>query len=139
MSDPGSIVGAISLLLQLLQGLHEYYAGYRSQSEDIQTILTQIQRAKAIIVVLDTPIRYLLREGELLSTEIQNCVASCSEAQRNLETHLIRLTGSCGKKGTIPLGKKLLYPLRKSTLIDLQKQLARLFTHLQLLMHALHL
>ena len=139
MSDPGSIVGVVSLLLQSLQGLYQYYVDYRNQSEDFRIILTQIQRARAIIVILDTPIRYLLREGEPLSTEVQSCIASCNEAQRRLAVHLKRLTESCGRKGTIPLGKRLLYPFRKSTLVDLQKQLARLFNNLQILMHALHL
>ena len=132
-------MGAISLLLQIVQGLKKYYLDYRDFTKHVGNIFTHIERAEAILSVLKIPIEHVWRDNEELPTEVQKCVHSCEEACGKLGNQL-RLFKKChGQQNTVLTKARMLYPFRKSTLEDLQKQLNRLFNDLQLLVNALNL
>ena len=139
MSDPGSIVGAVSLLLQSLQEMKKYYSNYRNFNEDIVNITVRIQHLEVILSVIEKHIQSLWRDDDETCNEVKECIVACDDARKKLELHLQKCDGSLRKGNSAILSTRLLYPFRRATLEDLQKQLDRLLNNLQTVMHAFDL
>lgn len=53
MTDPGSLVGAVSLTLQVVQGLKAYYLNnFKSFHEDADAVVERTERLEAILQLL---------------------------------------------------------------------------------------
>ncbi|KAF2788778.1 hypothetical protein K505DRAFT_366174 [Melanomma pulvis-pyrius CBS 109.77] len=143
MVDPGTAVGVISLGLQVLQGLSNYYSQFASFSVEITTVVERIQSLCAIIDALDGAVQKLQRD-EPISAAVRQCIDACKAGLRDLEVYQKK----CGEITLVPttiedkiqlVKKRLLFPFRKGTLEDLQKILDRLQSNLDTIILALQL
>ncbi|KAJ4295096.1 hypothetical protein N0V90_007105 [Kalmusia sp. IMI 367209] len=144
MSDPGSLVGAVSLTLQMLQGLKWYYSHFRSYHDDIEAVLSRAERIESILSVLQKPVEKFGRDDYELFAEVKNCIRVCEEARVRLKEHQEKISTPEYRqdvliKKLVLVKKRFAYPFRKETLEDLQKQLDRMLESLQVVLHALHL
>ena len=144
MSDPGSLVGAVSLTLQVLQGLKWYYSHFRSYHNDIEAILSHAERIESMLCILRKPVEKLWRDDDELSAEVRDCIRVCEEARTRLIEHQEKISIPEYRqevliKKLVLVKKRFAYPFRKDTLEDLQKQLDRMLKSLQVVLQVLHL
>jgi hypothetical protein len=147
MGDPGSIVGTISLGLQLVQGVSKYYTRFSSYSEDIAAVIVRTERLEAILRVLEGPIQRLQSNGDSrnpITEETRSCLAACLTAISNLEQYQRKCTETRPAPDAFVMKmlktkKQLEFPFRKDSLEDLQKILDRLLENIVVILQALQL
>jgi hypothetical protein len=144
MGDAGSIVGTVSLALQLVQGLSKYYTRFRSYSDDVEAVITRTKRLEGVLRILERPIQHLERDGDPISEEIRGCIAECLTGIAKLKEYQQKCCET--KPAPDAFAKKVLqmqnrfeYPFRKSSLEDLHRVLDRLLENLLLILQALHM
>lgn len=148
MADPlsiaGSVVGILSLGLQVTQQLCEYYTKYKKQCEDLEQLLLKIER---LTTCLDTVKDHVearpkrLEEADLrksIEATIEQCNFSLQELQSELdrfETETLKGVRRQIRSAT----RRALYPFRASTLKKLEEEIdytmSELSTILQLFQH----
>lgn len=142
MADPGGIIGAISLALQVTQGLKIYYTQFTSYHEDIAAVIARTKRLESVLRALEPSVLRLGLDDDPISDEIRSCIMECIDAVKKLKAHQEK----CGEVDTIPdtlrtriyiAKKRLAYPFRKDTLEDLNKSLDRFLGTLQVIIQAL--
>jgi hypothetical protein len=146
MADPGSLVGAVSLGIQVLQGIKVYYGHFSSYHDDIETIVAHTTRLEAVFRVLERPIQESAIDGSELSEEIWNCMAACLRGLQKLDDFRRKCANSKYSPGKMKLReqigkvkKRVSYPFRTATLENLRKELGRLSENLQTAIQALQL
>lgn len=144
MGDAGSIVGAVSLALQIVSGLTKYYTNFRSFSEDIQAVITRTNRLEGVLHVLEPRALLLERDGDALSEQTRECIAVCWVAIAKLKKYQQKCAEAkpapdTFAKRALQIQKKMEYPLRKSSLEDLHRTLDRLLENLLLTLQTLQL
>lgn len=143
MVDPGTAVGIISLGLQVLQGLAQYYTQFASFSAEITAVVRRIESLCVIIKALEGPVRRLERD-EPISAAVRQCIEACKTGIRDLDTY----QKQCGNNTFVPTAvadrmrlvkMRGLFPFRKSTLDGVGKTLERLQLNLMTINQALQL
>ncbi|KAK4456615.1 hypothetical protein QBC42DRAFT_56207 [Cladorrhinum samala] len=138
MSDPlstaGSVVGIISLGIQVCNGLVSYLRSARGRKKDVTDALHE---AETLI-----PILYSLHEllprlpPEISVTSIQKCLKDSEEQLLAMQEWLIDLRGSSDTttlKGKVEeAGRSAVYPFRQGKLDELRKTLRQLLDGLQM-------
>jgi hypothetical protein len=72
MTDPGGIVGTISLALQVMQGLKWYYSQFTAYGDDIASVVTRIGVIEDSLVLLDTAVQRLKRDDDAINRRCAN-------------------------------------------------------------------
>lgn len=144
MVDPGGIVGAISLALQVAQGLRSYMSQFTSYHDDVAVVISRIERLESILRVMERPISRLQLENCPISEEFWSCVAECLRTVQRLKKFQAKCSqpsnGSDGLKSTVQRAKdRVMYPFRIDTLQELQKTLDRVLGQLQVIVSTLEL
>jgi len=144
MTDPGSVVGTISLALQVLKGLKWYYSQFRSYHDDIEAIATRTESIEQILLVIQQPISKLWRDDDELSIEVQKCVAACRQATVRLQEYQHKCeqpdhVPNMIKKRLVLVKQRAFYPFRKDTLQDMQSILEKLLSNLTIVIQCLDL
>ncbi|KAF1960005.1 hypothetical protein CC80DRAFT_590342 [Byssothecium circinans] len=144
MCDPGSIVGAVSLTLQIVQRLKTYYNEFRSFHSDIDAVVTQSERIVSILNALEKPVQGLWRGRDELCQEVRASIRACDEARLKVKAHQQKCS-ECDlqpenlRKKLVLVKTRCLYPFRKDTLGDLQRQLDRMLENLQTIIQVLQI
>jgi len=144
MTDAGGIVGTISLALQVMQGLKWYYSQFTAYGDDIASVVTRIGLIEDNLGLLDTVVQRLKRDDDAITAAVQTSIAACGDAMHRLKTYQEKcgdpeFSADTAKKKALLFKKRVLYPLRKDTMKDIEKQLDRLVENLQIIMQALQL
>jgi hypothetical protein len=140
MSDPlsvaGSAVGIISLGIQVCQGLISYLQSFKSQDQDIQDSLNDIQTVTSILYSL----KDVLPKVDKSASEtpaIRRCLAESEEKLREFQQFSLKLRANESPKHDV-LGRMdharraLLYPFREGKLKSLCQSLNGLLQNLSL-------
>jgi hypothetical protein len=142
MVDLGGVVGAVSLALQVVQGLTKYYTQLKSHNDDVKNVLSRTRRLESILSLLQRTVRKLDLDDDPISEETRDCIEECLSSIKKLDLYR-RKCCHAGSPGHI-LGEmgaraqtKLAYPFRKATLdgiqVEMDRTLGNLMTILQVL------
>ncbi|CAI6339630.1 unnamed protein product [Periconia digitata] len=144
MSDVGSVVGVLSLSLQLLQSLQKYYTEFRSFHSDIDALINRAERLESILHILEKPVQKLWKDDDELSEEVKKCMEVCEKVVARLRAFQQR----CGeidhrpetlRKKMVLVKNRALWPFRKDTLRDLHVELGWMMEGLKVVLQALGL
>jgi hypothetical protein len=143
MVDPGTAVGVISLGLQVLQSLTQFYTRFASYGADIRAVVQRIESLCLILEALERPVRILERD-EPISAVVRQCIESFKAGIRELTTYQRK----CGDISLIPTAiedkirlvrTRVLFPFRKETLDEVGRIVDRLQLNVHTIMQALQL
>lgn len=137
-------MGAVSLALQVVQGLKTYYTQYLSYHDDIAAVVTRIKRLESILQIVENPTKKLSLTDDPISDEVWSCIAEGLKTVEKLKSYQEKCSYASNASGIQAsrmheVKKRLAYPFRKDTLEDLQKCLDRLLESHQVIMQALQL
>ncbi|KAK1982555.1 hypothetical protein LZ30DRAFT_717128 [Colletotrichum cereale] len=146
MSDPlsvtGSVVGIISLGLQVTQSLYNYYAAIDSQDSDVTHTARKLDNLLEILNCLKARLdgRKVKVDGTHVLEGIKSTIEQCEECIQELqdESRKFERTPVGGIRTAIrATGRRLAYPFRQSTLQKLDEDIDELVTHLSLALQLL--
>ncbi|KAF2230808.1 hypothetical protein EV356DRAFT_536036 [Viridothelium virens] len=130
MTDPLSIssgaAGAVSLGIQICQGLVKYYKDWNSREEDVEVAVTSLEREQNILILLQRSLKMENHSALLIDdiAEVEKCIVNIQRAFSCLDTILQKCRhypapGSM-KERAKTIGVVALYPFRKDTLKEIQ-------------------
>jgi hypothetical protein len=135
----GAVVGITSLGIQVCEHLIRYYTDFRSFDDDIDAVVKRIEGLKANLKVLE-----LIKHRVALPTDPNDVVLkqaretsdACEQGLRKLDVMLRRcgqthIAGNWQDKVKL-VRKKLYWPFKKDTLMELQDTVDRLQENLHL-------
>ncbi|KAF5635118.1 uncharacterized protein FTJAE_6501 [Fusarium tjaetaba] len=140
MSDPlsvaGSAVGIISLGIQVCQGLISYLQSFKSQDQDIQESLSDVQSVISILYSLKD-ILPKVEERSSGTPAIRRCLAESEEKLREFQQFSLKLRGTHSPEHNVlrrmdNARLALLYPFREGKLKSLCQSLKGLLQNLTL-------
>jgi len=135
----GAVVGITSIGIQVCEHLIRYYTDFRSFDDDIDAVVKRIEDLKANLRVVELTIHGPTipnNPNNVVLKQVQETSDACEQGLRKLEAMMKR----CGRT-QIPgnlqdkvkfVGKKLFWPLKKDTLMELQDTVDRLQANLHL-------
>ncbi|KAF4785880.1 hypothetical protein HER10_EVM0010960 [Colletotrichum scovillei] len=141
MADPlsiaGSAVGIISLGIQAVQSIYQYYNASKNQHSDIARTLRKLEDLQSLFERLNSYLsdrKFRLSEKGLLQnieSTIQHCEESIDELEQ--EAKKFEKISTDGARGTIRGAvRPLVYPFRESTLLKLHEDIDYLISQLSL-------
>ncbi|KAK2048630.1 hypothetical protein LZ31DRAFT_29063 [Colletotrichum somersetense] len=146
MSDPlsvaGSVVGIISLGLQVTQSLYSYYAAVNAQYSDVTHTARKLESLLEILNCIQTHLdgRKVKVDGTHVLKNIESAIEQCEECIQELqeESRKFERAPVDGIRTAIrATGRRLAYPFRQSTLQKLDEDIDELVTHLSLALQLL--
>ncbi|KAK1573827.1 uncharacterized protein LY79DRAFT_593711 [Colletotrichum navitas] len=146
MSDPlsvtGSVVGIISLGLQVTQSLYNYYAAIDTQYSDVTHTARKLESLLEILNCLQTHLdgRKVEVDGTHVLDNIESTIKQCEECIQELqeESRKFEREPVDGIRTAIrATGRRLAYPFRESTLKKLDEDIDELVIHLSLALQLL--
>lgn len=141
MTDPGTALGAVSLGIQVAQGLIKYYSAYRSYSKDVERTVTSVENFLRSLEQIEGLIK-----AEPTDKKGQNAVAFKEQLEKNVRTSRGAFEtlrdewkkvepdpGKSGARANIKKhGTRMLYPFRKESLVALQSAVADARSNLEI-------
>ncbi|KAK2064754.1 hypothetical protein LY76DRAFT_24658 [Colletotrichum caudatum] len=146
MSDPlsvaGSVVGIISLGLQVAQSLYNYYAAVNAQYSDVTYTARKLESLLEMLNCIQTHLdgRKIKVDGTRVLKNIESAVEQCEECIQELqeESRKFERVPVDGIRTAIrAIGRQIAYPFRQSTLQKLDEDIDELVTHLSLALQLL--
>ncbi|KAF5972316.1 hypothetical protein FCOIX_9393 [Fusarium coicis] len=140
MSDPlsvaGSAVGIISLGIQVCQGLISYLQSFKSQDQDIQDSLNDIQTVTSILYSLKGVLPKVDKSASEIPA-IRRCLAESEEKLREFQQFSLKLRANESLNHDVVgrmdhARRALLYPFREGKLKSLCQSLNGLLQNLSL-------
>ncbi|KAK0380335.1 vegetative incompatibility protein HET-E-1 [Colletotrichum limetticola] len=141
MADPlstaGSVVGIISLGIQVVQSIYKYYSAAKDQHSDIARTLRKLEDLQSLFERLNTHLsdrKFRSSEAALLQnieSTIQHCEESIDELEQ--EARKFEKKPTDGARAAIKgVVRRLAYPFRESTLLKLHEDIDYLISQLSL-------
>ncbi|KAK1531019.1 uncharacterized protein CCOS01_06122 [Colletotrichum costaricense] len=141
MADPlstaGSVVGIISLGIQVVQSIYQYYSAAKDQHSDIARTLRKLEDLQSLFERLNTHLsdrKFRSSEAALLQnieSTIQHCEESIDELEQ--EARKFEKKPTDGARAAIKgVVRRLAYPFRESTLLKLHEDIDYLISQLSL-------
>ena len=125
MGDPISVggfaIGAVSLGIQICQGLVSYYSAYKSSDEDIDRIINKLRGLENTLKNLKKGITKFRNANAQEVKDVNEKILSCDEGIHNLQKILQKFRSS--SHSVQRTAQKTLYPFRKATLHELDVSL----------------
>ncbi|KAG8533928.1 uncharacterized protein KY384_001669 [Bacidia gigantensis] len=146
MTDPisitGSVVGILSLGIQITQALVKYYTSYSGRNSEIDHTLRRLTSLVGLLELLE---REINKRGvderdivHLIEESIDDCQESIHELQDEYKKFVIPSSGDF-KAATRFAGRKMTYPFRQSTHQRLRENIADISDQLSSAMDVLQL
>lgn len=148
MADPLSIAaslgGLLSLGLQATEYLYNYYTAYRGRDQDLNRTADQLGDLFQSLRTIDQVVRQRKwqpsEQGVLQS--IEKSILRCEDIFHDLEDETRKFMKEPShnvKKSIIIVGRRIAYPLRRSTLTKLSEDIHDIQDNLAIALHALQL
>ncbi|EXF79023.1 hypothetical protein CFIO01_05783 [Colletotrichum fioriniae PJ7] len=141
MADPlstaGSVVGIISLGIQVVQSIYKYYSAAKDQHSDIARTLRKLEDLQSLLERLNTHLsdrKFRSSEKPLLQN-IESTIQQCEESIDELgqEARKFEKTPTDSARAAIKGAvRRLAYPFRESTLLKLHEDIDYLISQLSL-------
>jgi hypothetical protein len=142
MSDPlsvaGSVVGIVSLGIQLCQGAVSFARSIKGREKDLAEGIKEIQMLNSILVSLNT-IAPAIDRAKIDSADIRQCLLSTRTILRDFEQYLIKLRGpQHSDSWRVPdkALRSIKYPFQESGILSLRQSVQRLLDTLKLALDA---
>lgn len=137
MVDPGGAIGALSLGLQVIQGLSNYYVRFKSYHADIKAVVDRVATLEEIFRTIEEPIRKLDTGQNPIAKQTRSCISKCLDAVKELDAYEKKCSETKSPADTVL--KRAAYPFKKSTLGEIQGLLDRVLEQLQIILQVLSL
>ncbi|ETS85999.1 hypothetical protein PFICI_04024 [Pestalotiopsis fici W106-1] len=146
MADPlsvvGSAVGIVSLGIQVVHSIYDYYTGLKDQHSSVGHTLRKTDHLLGILNNLQSRLKcrsFRADETDLV-VNVQSAVDQCNECIQELQNEVDKfkmtpVEGLCA--AAHQLGRRLAYPIRQSTLLKLNEDIYELVVHLSLALQLL--
>lgn len=146
MADPGGVVGALSLALQVVQGINKYYTQLKCHNDDVANIVSRTRRLHSILRRLQQTATKLDLDDDPLSNDLRDCIEECVTSVNKLDCYRRKCDRSAVPIHRSPLMEtastahmKLAYPFKKTTLDGIQVEVDRTLENLKTILHVLHM
>lgn len=143
MADPASVVGVISLGIQVCQGLVSYYESWKSFDDDIAHLHASIGGLKTTLENLEHTLPKFRNSNANLVTDIEKKIISSAHGIHQLEKVLTKCQSSISANIVQQKGyrivQKTFYPFKKATLQEVRNQVIDLEHNLEISLHCLTL
>ena len=148
MADPfsiaGSVVGVISLGIQVTQSLVKFYSLYKRQDSEIAGMIERLKSLLSVLQILDETLsnRKFQADEQSLIGKIEISIENCEEFIQELQEECQEFvkTTSDGIKAVFRVaGRRATYPFRQSTLQKLDEDIDELRSNLSIAIDALQL
>ena len=148
MADPfsiaGSVVGVISLGIQVTQSLVKFYSLYKRQDSEIAVMIERLKSLLGVLQILDETLsnRKFQADEQSLIGKIEISIENCEEFIQELQEECQKFvkTTSDGIKAVFRVaGRRATYPFRQSTLQKLDEDIDELRSNLSIAIDALQL
>jgi hypothetical protein len=142
MEVAGTAVGAISLGIQVIQSLVDYYTAYKHRESDVQYTFKKLTHILNVLEILRKQLgsrKFRSDERSVLDT-VERCIGNCEDVvnELNEETEKIHKASSSGIVAAArEAGRRLAYPFRKSTLQKLDEDVDDMCANLTLALQVL--
>lgn len=142
MADVGTIVGIISLGIQVADGLVKYYTTYKDRESETAHTVKRLTHLLSILDILRKNLvdRSFQPDETSLLEAIENSVGDCEDLIKELqqETDKFTQTRSAGVTAAVRVtGRRLAYPFRQSTLQKLDEDIDEICANLTLALQVL--
>ncbi|GAB1315662.1 NACHT domain-containing protein [Madurella fahalii] len=142
MADVGTIVGVISLGIQVADGLVKYYTSYKDRESDTAHTVKRLTHLLDVLGILRRQLaeRKFLPDEESLLKVIKHSVGDCEDLIRELQQETEKFTeASSGgfAAAARTTGRRLAYPFRQSTLQKLDEDIDEICANLALALQVL--
>ena len=148
MSDPlaitGSVAGVISLGIQVIESLVEFYNSYKHQDYEIAGMTERLESLLSILQTLDKSLssrKFQVDEQDLIGnieTSIKNCEELIQELQEECQKFVKATSGGIRAVFRVA-GRRATYPFRQSTLQKLDEDIVELRGNLSIAIDVLQL
>jgi hypothetical protein len=142
MAEVGTIVGIISLGIQVAEGLVKYYTAYKDRESDTAHTVKRLTHLLNVLEILRKRLserKFEPDEASLVEI-IKRSVGDCEELIHELQHETDKFT-KAPSPGIVAVaratGRRLAYPFRQSTLQKLDEDIDELCAHLSLALQVL--
>jgi hypothetical protein len=149
LSLTGTVVGIVSLGVQVSSGIIQYYNQYKDFYSDTKSTYPTVEQLRTTFSQLETKLKsdiLLDRDAaNQVSSGIQMCEGRIVELQARLAKIKTKEPAASEKRANLRVaklqkqGKKILYPLRQGPLGKLRDSISELRDNLASALHALNL
>lgn len=140
----GTIVGVISLGIQVADGLVKYYAAYKDRESDTAHTVKRLTQLLSLFELLRTQLesRTFRSDEQSLLDAIERAIRDCKDLIHELQRETEKFTNAPASATGIvaaarTAGRRLAYPFRQSTLQKLDEDVDELCAHLTLALQVL--
>ncbi|KAH7130131.1 hypothetical protein B0J11DRAFT_522504 [Dendryphion nanum] len=139
----GVVVGFTSLGVQICQGINSFYGPFKSFHDDIDAIVIRVEGLQASLEALQSVRNRLDRPSTIVDAQLNDAINSCARQLERVDLTRkkygdVRLPETWEDKARIAR-KRLLWPFKKDALTELQTNLDRLQSNLQVALDILGL
>ena len=125
LATAGSVVGIISLGISCCEGLTRYYSEFKSRSDEVNNLISNIDDLRVICRSIDHELQKRIQLQENTAQQALRLIAKCLDNVKHLEDALTKcritpLPQAFADRLAV-LRVKALYPFRKKTLPALKE------------------
>lgn len=135
----GSVVGIVSLGIQVTQSVHDYYVSFKSQQSDTRLLLQKLKDLQALFGQL---LSHLLADRksrpeddcviQSIRSTLQQCDAGIQKLKLEAEKFHLQTPAGGIQAAVKSTTRRLAYPFRQATLQGLEKDIEDLKSHVSL-------
>lgn len=143
MAEAGSVVGILSLGIQVAQGFLKYYGAWKNQDNDVLNICTSLDNLSDTLTILVEKIQAPTRFDENVKSNVEKSVNTFGGALEKLKDELKRVQDTESPKPGVRStmrrhARRAFYPFKEDTLRRIQGVISEACSTLILALQVLH-
>jgi hypothetical protein len=138
----GSVVGIVSLGIQVAQGLLKYYESWKDQDQDISDMCVSLGSLLGTLMIISETIQPPAKFARSVTENVEKNIQRIKQAMDKLSDELGQaLNLGLPKQGARALMRlhirRALYPFKEQTLLNIQQVISEACSNLNTALHAL--
>lgn len=143
MADLGTVVGIVSLGVQVCNGLASYYKEYRGQKSEIDDIIQKAEGLTSAFALIQLQLQGVPPQHQQVAAQVERLLFACKDKIAMLDEALDKCRQATAAKGPkerlLQLKQKLSYPFQRDILQTLQSMVGSLQDNVNTAVAALQL
>jgi hypothetical protein len=140
----GSVVGIISLSVQISQGLLKFYRSWKDQDSAVSDICVSLESLSETLTIMLTAIQPPAKYDKIVKNNVEENIDRMSGTLKKLEYELKKIQGTetpkPGARATMRHHiRRAFYPFKEETLNQLQRAVAEARSNLDLALQMLQM
>jgi uncharacterized coiled-coil protein SlyX len=140
----GSVVGIISLSIQISQGLLKFYRSWKDQDSVVSDICVSLESLSETLTIMLTAIQPPAKYDKIVKNNVEENIDRMSGTLKKLEYELKKIQGTetpkPGARATMRHHiRRAFYPFKEETLNQLQRAVAEARSNLDLALQMLQM